>query len=50
MRQATVIMTLSLVKDSSDGLDAVLTRMIEEITDKAPNLYTIEDDRIDTLM
>jgi hypothetical protein len=32
--QATVIMISSLLKDSSDGLDAVLVPMIKEITYK----------------
>ncbi len=48
--QATVIMISSLLKDSSDGFDAVLVQMIKEITNKVPNLYTIEVDRIDTRM
>lgn len=36
--RAVIIMVLSLIKDSSDDLDAVSVRMIEEITYKAYNL------------
>jgi hypothetical protein len=39
--QATVIMISSLLKDSSDGLDAVSVQMITEITYKILNLITI---------
>ncbi len=34
-------MISSLLKDSSDGLDAVLVQMIEEITYKILNLITV---------
>jgi hypothetical protein len=39
--QATVIMISSLLKDSSDGLDAVSVQMITEITYKTLNLISI---------
>jgi hypothetical protein len=39
---ATVIMISSLLKDSSDGFVAIPIQMIEEITNKVHNLFTIE--------
>jgi hypothetical protein len=36
MSRATIIMISFLLKDSSDGLDAVLVQMIGEITYKVP--------------
>jgi hypothetical protein len=39
--QATVLMISSLLKDSSDGLDAVSVQMITGITYKTLNLITI---------
>jgi hypothetical protein len=39
--QPTVIMISSLLKDSSDGLDAVLAHMIIKITSKVQDLFTV---------
>ncbi len=41
MSQATVTMISSLLKDSSDGLDAVSVQMTTEITYKILNLITV---------
>lgn len=45
MSSATVIMISSLLKDSSDDLDAVPSRIIRRSQVKYQN-YTIKDDRI----